>query len=203
MGFIGRSNAKSSPADSTNALILLSGGIDSTACVHFYLSQGLTVEALFIDYGQAAAAQEARAAAAIAAHYHVLLRTLTCKGASQKTAGLIPARNAFLIFAGLLELDSTSGLLALGIHAGTPYFDCSELFLEDAQTLVDGYADGRIRLAAPFLNWQKSQIWDYCLASQVPIDTTYSCELGRQQPCSQCMSCEDLRLLYARAKLTH
>jgi len=40
------------------ALILLSGGIDSTACVHYYLDQKFDVKAVFIDYGQKARKNE-------------------------------------------------------------------------------------------------------------------------------------------------
>ena len=35
-----------------NVIVLLSGGIDSTACVNYYLSQKLKLLGLFIDYGQ-------------------------------------------------------------------------------------------------------------------------------------------------------
>lgn len=191
------------PAPSPRALVLLSGGLDSTACVHFYVSHGFEVHALFLDYGQSAATQEARAAANIAKHYDVPLALLACTGPRPKTAGLILGRNAFLVFAALMEFSSSSGLIALGIHSGTAYFDCSEPFLELVQGIVNAYADGRIRVSAPFLSWHKSHIWDYCLASDVPISLTYSCELGQQQPCGECMSCEDLRVLYARAQLNH
>lgn len=36
-------------------LVLLSGGIDSTACLDFYLQLGRPSCALFVDYGQPAA----------------------------------------------------------------------------------------------------------------------------------------------------
>jgi predicted subunit of tRNA(5-methylaminomethyl-2-thiouridylate) methyltransferase len=48
------------------AWVLLSGGIDSTACAAFYLSQDFQVHAVFVDYGQVAARREADAAKAVA-----------------------------------------------------------------------------------------------------------------------------------------
>ena len=65
------------------ALVLLSGGVDSAACLAFLLEQA-PAEAMFINYGQAAAAQEEASATAIAHHYGVELRTIRCVGAAAK-----------------------------------------------------------------------------------------------------------------------
>ena len=54
-------------------LVLLSGGLDSTAVLHFYKSLGRPVMAMFVEYGQAAAEQERRASRAICEHFSVLL----------------------------------------------------------------------------------------------------------------------------------
>jgi len=36
-------------------------------------------------------------------------------------------------------LNNTSARLSLGIHAETPFYDCSVPFLNDVQRLFDGY----------------------------------------------------------------
>ena len=54
-----------------NVIVLLSGGIDSMACVEFYLKQGYSVEGLFFDYGQPALKAESVAANRIATHYGI------------------------------------------------------------------------------------------------------------------------------------
>lgn len=69
-------------------------------------------------------------------------------------------------------------MIAIGIHEGPQYLDCSERFLKSIQAVVDGYADGRIRVAAPFLKWSKQIIWEFCKEVGVPVDSTYSCEKG-------------------------
>jgi 7-cyano-7-deazaguanine synthase in queuosine biosynthesis len=38
--------------------VLLSGGVDSTACVAFFLGESFAVRGLFIEYEQAALAKE-------------------------------------------------------------------------------------------------------------------------------------------------
>lgn len=175
--------------------ILVSGGVDSAACIDFYQNQGFTVSGLHITYGQPAAQHEAAAATAIAAHYRMPLALVQLVGSRPKTDGEILGRNAFLLFTALMEIKALSAIIALGIHAGTPYYDCSPNFLTVSQSIVDGQCDGRIRIVAPFLEWTKKEIWDYCIAHRVPIDLTYSCERGLDHPCGICLSCRDMEAL--------
>jgi 7-cyano-7-deazaguanine synthase len=70
-------------------LVLLSGGIDSTACLDFYLQLGRPSCALFIDYGQPAATREWQAACDVANFYNVPVFSLQWDGAKPKDAGLI------------------------------------------------------------------------------------------------------------------
>ena len=51
------------------AFILLSGGIDSMACVNFYKALNYEVECIFCDYGQPASISEKQASQIIAAYY--------------------------------------------------------------------------------------------------------------------------------------
>lgn len=179
----------------SSATLLLSGGIDSTACAAFLLAQNFRLEAVFVDYGQAAGVREELAAAAVAAHFGIPLRHVRCSGVHSKTAGLIRGRNAFLAFAAMMETNTS--LIAMGLHAGTPYWDCSPAFVEHVQSMFDAYCDGRVRLFVPFLSWSKREIWDFCLTRGVPLSLTYSCELGLDQPCPRCSSCRDLEALRA------
>lgn len=188
----GRSDSRS------EVLTLLSGGLDSTACVGFYRRLDLPVRGLFVDYGQLGAPQEFAAATAVASHFRIPLLSIAWGGAQDKRDGLILGRNAALLFAGLMELKSSHGLVAIGIHRGTRYFDCSPPFVSAMQGLFDGYADGRVRIGAPFLDWTKHDIWSFSLEAGVPVELTYSCELGKPQPCGECASCGDLSALHAR-----
>ena len=62
-------------------------------------------------------------------------------------------RNAFLLFAALTEIEAFSAILLLGVHSGTPDYDCSSNFISAIQSIIDGQCDGRIRVVAPFLEW--------------------------------------------------
>ena len=177
--------------------VLLSGGVDSAACTALYLNQGFRVRCVHVSFGQAAADPERVAAERVARHFGLSLEVLRWSGNARFRAGETTGRNAFLHLGALLEIGARSGLLASGIHAGTPYFDCSKGFISSLQSLLDGYCDGRMLVAAPFLDWTKDQVFLFCRTEGVPVDLTYSCENGSLPPCGSCVSCRDRRALDA------
>jgi len=180
-----------------HVLVLSSGGIDSTACIKFYKKMKFEVEAIFFDYGQVSMKKEYKAVSEVAKYYRIKLRMIIIKSDEKWVDGLIQGRNAVLYFSGLMNFRSRKGIIASGIHKGTPYYDCSGNFLSDLQKIFDGYSNGTVKAMAPFLNFSKKEIWNYCKTEKVPLQLTYSCELGRKQPCGKCNTCKDLEEIYA------
>jgi len=173
------------------ATVLMSGGIDSTACIHFLQQRGERPHGLFINHGQAAASQEARAIAALASRLNIDVDTFQLSGTTQFGTGELVGRNAMLIFNALFLTQGCGGLLAVGIHAGTPYFDCSEAFISQVKRLVSEHTDGRVALIAPFIKWSKRDVFEYFRRESLPLELTYSCEAGTDPPCGRCASCWD------------
>lgn len=186
-------------SSSTEVLVLLSGGLDSAACLHFYVALGRQVAAVFIDHGQPAADQEVSSAHAVAHHYRVPLRTHTWCGSTEKKVGSILGRNAFLLAAALMESTPTVSAIAIGVHAGTEYSDCSVAFLKTVQAVFDIYTERHVEVAAPFVEWTKPDVWEYVRSNNVPFELTYSCELGGATPCGACLSCQDREALHAHS----
>jgi len=112
--------------------------------------------------------------------------------------GFIRGRNLFLISIAAMANPWKSGLISIGVHKGTNYSDCSMEFIDTVQKTVDIYENGKVAISAPFGSWTKNDIWEYCKKKNVPIEYTYSCELGLKQPCGRCLSCQDLKKLHAR-----
>jgi 7-cyano-7-deazaguanine synthase len=185
-------------SDRPEIAVLLSGGIDSMACADFYLSMDRPVCGIFVDYGQAATTREAAAATAVARHFAIPLLVITARGPRAKGDGEIPARNAFLACAAAMERPPSVLAIALGIHAGTSYADCSSAFVASAKGLLS-LQSIPVDVVAPFLDWQKQEVIEYALKRRLPIELTYSCESGTLPPCGRCMSCLDRRVLDARA----
>jgi 7-cyano-7-deazaguanine synthase len=183
-----------------NVLVLLSGGMDSSACIEFYLRQKFKVEGLFINYGQISAKKELTASKKIAKHYKILLNKVESKNLSRFSSGEIIGRNAFLLTTALLNFKKKNGIICIGIHDGTSYPDCSKKFIKDMQEIFDIYKNGAIQIGVPFLDFKKIEIGAYCKNHKVPINYTYSCELGNKQPCGKCLSCKDLEIIYDSKK---
>jgi 7-cyano-7-deazaguanine synthase len=177
-------------------LVLASGGIDSTASICFFKKLNFKVEGIFFDLGQASKKFELKAITSIARHYKIKLRVVKIRSDNNWRDGVINGRNAVLYFTALMNFPKINGLIASGIHKGTPYYDCSEEFLNSIQEVFVGYTNGIVKAAAPFLNFSKKEIWNYCKKEKVPLHLTYSCELGRKQPCGRCATCKDLEAIY-------
>lgn len=178
-----------------DAIILMSGGIDSYACAHLLQQQGFRVKGIFIEHGQAAAKFELHAARKISSRLNIELMEIGLKNGPKFTSGEIAGRNAFLIATAHFLAQGNAGVIALGIHAGTNYYDCSPPFLEAISELVTEQSDGKTKVIAPFLSWTKRDIVEYCKRASLALDDTYSCEAGTLDACGACASCVDRRAL--------
>jgi 7-cyano-7-deazaguanine synthase len=185
----------SSPTICNEAAVLLSGGIDSAACAHLLKGQGYSVRGVFIDFGQAAVEQERKAVSELAMALGIEVGTITTRSDAGFGSGELIGRNAFLVLAAIFLARTHRGLLALGIHAGTPYFDCSPLFLSRIKQLAAEHTSGELVVVAPFIDWEKPQIFEYFKQSGLPLAATYSCESGTMPPCGSCASCRDREAL--------
>lgn len=175
--------------------VFFSGGIDSSALLHYYSHEGFTVVPVFIDYGQKARHNEEESARSIAEYYGYELVTLRTAQEIEFPSGEIIGRNAFLVFALIMYRRLRSGTVAIAIHSGTPYYDCTSEFFSHIKATLSGYSGGSLVLEAPFLKWTKPMILEYARNNEVPIDMTYSCENGARPPCGLCLSCRDRREL--------
>ena len=173
------------------ATVLISGGIDSAACVHLLQGRGHDVAGVFIHFGQAAGEQEQEHAHLISEYFSIPLRVV--RASSQETfgPGELAGRNGFLMFAAVLLGGCRDGLLAIGIHAGTSYFDCSPAFMARIDPLVRECSNGRVSAFAPFVDWSKDDVYSYFINARIPLRRTYSCEAGAALPCNECASCRD------------
>lgn len=175
--------------------MLLSGGIDSAAIAHLLKSRGHPVRGIFVDYGQAAARNEEAAATRFANHIGMTLDKIVVGNRSGFGAGELVGRNAFLIAAAVFLGGIREGLLAIGVHAGTPYYDCTPDFVAHMKSLIEAQSNGTLTLIAPFQTWHKPEILAYFRNAGLPVEAAYSCESGTLPPCGSCASCRDREAL--------
>jgi 7-cyano-7-deazaguanine synthase len=178
--------------------ILLSGGIDSAATLAAYIRQRADITAVFIDYGQPARRSEWEAAQAVASHYGTPLIKIKLGFRLPAHNGEVFGRNALMALVAGAAINVRPLVIAAGIHAGTTYYDTTELFTEDMQRLLDGYAGGSVSLGMPFLTMGKPDIVTFARRHRVPLQLTYSCERKNKPSCGKCPSCMDRGSLHVK-----
>lgn len=181
---------------SPEVVLLLSGGMDSATVLTLLQHAGRIVSALFIDHGQLAAEQERQASRRLAVRHGVPWSQVAVTGLEKVTFGEVRGRNDLLI--ALAVAHSPAPLVAVGVHAGTRYVDCSPAHQGAWQALLDVQHGGSRRLLAPLRDLTKAQVLALAREVGVPLRDTYSCEDARG-PCGQCISCRDRGALDACA----
>ena len=175
--------------EAATVTVLLSGGADSAALLAHLIDGDLMPSALFVDYGQPAAAEERRASRGVARRTKVRWASVTVKSRIPVPAtGEIRGRNALLLAAA--DHASPADFVAIGVHGGTDYPDCSKAFVAAWQGLLDVQHGGATRILAPFLDLAKQDVLTLAAKSPGLLDVTYSCERAGG-PCGTCLSCRD------------
>ncbi len=193
------------------AIVLLSGGIDSTTTLYFAKKQGYKCYALIFDYGQRHK-REIRSAVVVAKRakvpYQIIKIDLPWKGSSlldrkmkipvrQKMKGIpstyVPARNTiFLSFA--LSYAEATGAEAIFIGANaidfSGYPDCRPEFYQAFHRVIQkGTKKKTIKVLTPLINMTKVQIIRLGMKLKAPLELTWSCYKGGKRPCGICDSC--------------
>jgi 7-cyano-7-deazaguanine synthase len=193
------------------AVILLSGGLDSTTVLYYALSKGYQCQALIFDYGQRHRKEVIRASRISRGSgipYEIIKIKLPWKGSSlldrktkipknRKLKGIpstyVPARNSiFLSFA--LSYAEAIGAKAIFIGANaidfSGYPDCRPNFYKAFQNMVHhGTRDKVIKIHTPLINMTKAEIVQLGRKLDAPLEDTWSCYVGGEKPCGVCDSC--------------
>jgi 7-cyano-7-deazaguanine synthase len=171
-------------------LLLASGGIDSTALLDFYLRRKSSIACIHFQYGQPSAKSEEEAFRKITEYYGVRGEIIPLEFNMARRKDEVSSRNAlFVLVASSLGVSPVR--IALGIHSDSPYYDCTRSFINDCQQILDGYYSGAVRLEAPFIDFTKRDILNYCKLNGVPVNLTYSCLRKNYPPCGICPACLD------------
>ncbi|WP_267383165.1 7-cyano-7-deazaguanine synthase QueC [Cyanobacterium sp. uoEpiScrs1] len=204
--------------DQSQAVVLLSGGLDSATSAAIAIFEGYNLIALSLRYGQRnekelGAAKKISQYLGIIEHYIIDVNiaqwggsSLTDKSLTLPQKGIendiipstyVPGRNTIFI-ALALSLAETKGAKAIftGINAVDylGYPDCRPDYLEAYQKLANlsskaGIEGKAPQLIAPLLNKSKVDIVHRAISLGVPIEDTWSCYLGEETPCGLCDSC--------------
>jgi len=175
-----------------NALILLSGGLDSTCLLPYYLDRGFDISCLWIDYNQPGKEYEERAVDFFCGSFNIDLIKQAIKNkivVKNKEKMEYLGRNLLLISLAVSIFPFSHGLICTGIRHTPNYYDCGVQFILEISRLVENLSGGLILLDMPFFNYSKKSIFHFALGHEIDVSKTYSCLKGLPNGCGNCISC--------------
>ncbi|MFO7820238.1 MAG: 7-cyano-7-deazaguanine synthase QueC [Halanaerobacter sp.] len=206
-------------SENKKAVVLLSGGLDSSTALYLAKDKGYDLYALSFDYGQSHG-RELKAARDIVekveVEEHIVVETdMSVWGGSALTDGeieipegddekdeipttYVPARNMiFLSYAASYAEAVGAQDIFIGVsqvdYSG--YVDCRQEFIdamEDAinkGTVCAVEEDKEIEIHAPFINLTKAQEIEWGMDLGVDYSLTWTCYRGGEVACGDCDSC--------------
>jgi 7-cyano-7-deazaguanine synthase len=202
------------PTDS-NAVLLLSGGLDSSVLMALARHEGHVIHALTFDYGQKHR-REVQAAASLAGRWARSYRlvkidpTLFCSSALVGSRALpkhkrlgdidlgiaatyVPARNTIFLAYALAYCEKVeAGSIWMGINQsdGAGYPDCRPEYVHAFRRLAGVSGPNRIELETPFLHLPKGEVVRLGLKYGADFANTISCyDPFDVKACGECDAC--------------
>lgn len=208
---------------SSKAVVVLSGGLDSSTCLYIAKSEGYDLYALSFSYGQRHSkelysAKKISDLCGVKEHRilelpHPQKNALTDNSievpggrtledmSKEIPATYVPARNTVFISLALQyaeEIDAEAIYMGINAIDYSGYVDCRPEYARKWQELINlatkkTVEGGKIELRTPILQLYKAEIIEWGTELKVPYEYTWSCYKGKELPCGVCDSCK-LRL---------
>jgi len=214
------------------AVMLLSGGLDSTVNLAEALERDSVRLCLFFDYGQRARVPEWNSAQTVAGHYGLEIEKVDLPWFSRllpekmKAPGGIPAgygsggepgqadalaeawipnRNGVFVNVGAAYAERYEcGEVVAGFNSeeALRFPDNSTRFIEASNKALEHSTLARVKLVSHTGLMSKRQILKRGVELGAPLSKIYSCYSAGPLMCGQCMSCRLLRTALAEEKLS-
>lgn len=198
------------------ALVLLSGGLDSSTLLYDVMSRTDITETIAVgmNYGQRHE-KELLSAQEIARSKDIFFKELDLRSVAEVLAGssqtsahinvpdghyadetmkitVVPNRNMIMLsLVGALAIQKKADKIFIAVHGGDHYIypDCRPEFIAAIDIALHAMSEGRIRLEAPYLQCTKAAIVHRGNQLNVPFQLTWSCYKGGLFHCGTCGTC--------------
>ena len=218
--------------DSIQAVVTLSGGMDSTVCATLAVREkgAAHVAALHVSYGQRTEAREQRAFTEICERLGIGRRLMVRNQALSQIGGsaltdatlavpnagpeigahvpitYVPFRNAHFLAVAVSwaeVLGAPDIFIGAVAQDSSGYPDCRPEYYEAFNRLIQvGTKEGHIRIKTPLIALKKLEIVKLGLELRAPFELTWSCYSREDRACGICESCALRRRAFEAAGIT-
>ncbi|QCI22310.1 7-cyano-7-deazaguanine synthase QueC [Buchnera aphidicola] len=200
------------------ALVIFSGGQDSTTCLSYYTHIYHEIHCITFDYNQLHKSEIDSAlliAKKLGINNHVVLnidylKNIAISSLINKNISInnnhpldnffpstfVPGRNIlFLTLSSIYAYSNKINSVILGVNEidFSGYPDCSNAFIKNMNDVIKIGMNCHINFITPLMNLNKSEIWalsDYCNVTDIILTDTVTCYNGiKGIGCSECKSC--------------
>jgi 7-cyano-7-deazaguanine synthase len=194
------------------ALVVFSGGLDSTTALYWAKAHYDAVKAVNFAYGSNHQEQEGNAAQAIADALKIELYKIPLDfigkhfksallggsipdgryEAGNMSTTVVPFRNGIMLSVAAGLADSIGyDVVVLGNHGGDHFIypDCRPGFIGAMNTAIREGTAGAVQISSPFCKMTKGGIVEMGALLGVDFSKTYSCYKGGEHHCGTCGTC--------------
>lgn len=203
--------------DKDKAVVIVSGGLDSTTLLYWVIKEGYEAQVLSFDYGQRHRKEleyAKRTCEKLGVKHkivdlksiHELLQgsALTSESVavpeehysheSQKLT-IVPNRNAIMLNIAIgyaVSIGAEKVFYAAHYNDRAIYPDCRWEFVESMNIVAKLANDNpRLEIVAPFVHKTKAEIVGIGRELGVPFEETWSCYKGKEKACGVCGTCRE------------
>lgn len=187
------------------AVVLSSGGLDSSLTMHLLKKQGIEVYPLHINYGQLAEPKEWTACRQMCSDLGI--RPPECmdlSGLRMFPSGLVnpnldihddaflPTRNLiFLVVGAGYAYSKGLDAVVIGLVANPIFPDQTPAFVARAEDAIAEALGHRVKVLAPLIRLDKREVILLAEAHGLNLGLAYYCHRGGEKPCGVCISCRE------------
>ena len=191
-----------------NAIILLSGGLDSLVSTAIASKKYNIKLALFFNYNQNAYKKELEAFKKICKHYKIKGQIINAKwlgeisqsflnNSSKTTTDAtkywVPNRNGLFVNIGASyaeAMNCNTIIIGANITEAEDFPDNSKHFIKSANQQFKYSTKNGVKIQAPLIELNKKEIMQKAIELDAPLDLIWSCYYDGDKHCGKCPSCK-------------